>query len=60
LYGRTIDRWHTLCDGGTRAISCYNTVLDCGETAVTESPCKACTGKMNPRTNIVARGMLGV
>jgi hypothetical protein len=59
-YERTVDRWYRYCDDGTRAISRYNTALDCWETAVTESPCKACRGKMNPRTNIVARGMLSV
>ena len=47
---RTLDRWHTICADGTKAISTYNKTLDRWDTAITPPPGKACTGQLNPRT----------
>ena len=50
---KTLNRWHTLCADGTRAVSTYNKTLERGETTITESPQKTCTGQLNPRTRQV-------
>jgi hypothetical protein len=50
---QTLGRLQTLCDDGTRAISSYNRTLKRWDTTITESPRKACTGRMNPRTRQV-------
>jgi hypothetical protein len=50
---KTLQRWHTICDDGTRAVSRYNTLLDRWETTITASPHHNCTGRMNPRTQQV-------
>jgi small-conductance mechanosensitive channel len=50
---KTLNRLHTLCSDGTRAISAYNKTLSRWETTVTESPKKFCTGHLNPRTQRV-------
>jgi hypothetical protein len=47
---KTLNRLQTLCDDGTRAVSTYNKTLERWDTTITESPKKACTGEMNPRT----------
>jgi hypothetical protein len=52
-YERTLDRWQTLCDDGTRAVSRYNKVLDRFETTITASPRPDCRGHLNPRTQHV-------
>ena len=43
-------RWETLCDDGTRAISRWNATLERWETTITESPRQACTAQVNPIT----------
>jgi hypothetical protein len=52
---KTLQRWHTICDDGTRAASRYNTVLDRWETTITMSPRgrRTCTAHPNPFTNMV-------
>jgi hypothetical protein len=50
---KTLGRLHTLCSDGTRAISTYNRALERWDTTITETPRKACTGRMNPRTQQV-------
>jgi hypothetical protein len=35
---KTLQRWHTICDDGTRAVSCYHQIVDRWETTITESP----------------------
>jgi hypothetical protein len=47
---RSGDRWHMLCDDGTRVVSQYNAVLVHWETTIMESPRQSCTGNMNSRT----------
>src|SRR6266511_6061684 len=47
---KTLQRWHTLCDDGTRAVSRYNRRLDRWETTITESPRQSCTARMDPHT----------
>jgi hypothetical protein len=52
---KTLQRWHTICDDGTRAVSRYNTVLDRWETTITTKPRgrRTCTARPNPYTNTV-------
>jgi hypothetical protein len=50
---KTLNRLHTLCDDGTRAISTWNQTLSRWETTITESPRQACMGQMNPITRQV-------
>jgi hypothetical protein len=50
---KTLNRLHTICDDGARAVSRYNRILECCETTITVSPRNACTGRMNPRTKQV-------
>jgi hypothetical protein len=50
---KTLDRLHTLCDDGTRAVSTYNKTLSCWDTTITKSPKTACTGQINPITRQV-------
>jgi hypothetical protein len=50
---KTLERWHTICDDGTRAVSRYNHILDRWETTITESPRPSCTARMDPRTKQV-------
>jgi len=50
---KTLQRWHTICNDGTRAVSRYNRVLNRWETTITTSPHSICTGRMNPRTQQV-------
>src|SRR5919108_3996006 len=49
---KTLRRWHTICDDGTRAVSRYNKVLDRWETAITTSPRgrRTCTAHPDPFT----------
>jgi hypothetical protein len=47
---RTLQRWYTICDDGTRAVSRYNRVHDRWETTITASPRPSCIARMNPRT----------
>ena len=39
----TMQRWQTLCDDGTRAVSTYNQTLGRWESTVTPSPGQTCT-----------------
>jgi hypothetical protein len=50
---KTLNRLHTLCSDGTRAVSTYNRTLERWDTTITESPRKACSARMNPRTHQV-------
>jgi hypothetical protein len=50
---KTLQRWHTICDDGTRAVSRYNKILDRWETTITASPRKSCTTRMDPLTKQV-------
>jgi hypothetical protein len=50
---KTLNRLHTLCSDGTRAISTYNRTLERWDTIVTVSPRKACIGRMNSITKQV-------
>jgi hypothetical protein len=52
---KTLQRWHTICDDGTRAVSCYHTVLDRWETTITTKPRgrRTCTARPNPLTKTV-------
>jgi hypothetical protein len=47
---RTLGRWHTVCDDGTRAVSTWNKTLSRWESPVTPPPGNACIGQFNPRT----------
>jgi hypothetical protein len=49
LYERTLDFWHTLCDDGTRAVTCHNTGLDRWEITMMDSFRRACTQQVTPR-----------
>jgi hypothetical protein len=50
---QTLGRLHTVCSDGTRAVSTYNRTLERWDTTITESPRKACTGRMNSITKQV-------
>ena len=50
---KTLQRWHTICDDGTRAVSRYNQLFDRWETTITESPRPSCTARMDPHTQQV-------
>ncbi len=50
---KTLQRWHTICADGTRAVSRYNRILDRWETTMTESPRQSCTARMDPHTKQV-------
>jgi hypothetical protein len=50
---KTLNRLHTLCDDGTRAVSRYNTILERWETTITSSPRTSCTARMHPQTRQV-------
>jgi hypothetical protein len=47
---KTLGRLQTICDDGTRGVSTYNRSLERWDTTITESPRKACTGRMNAIT----------
>jgi hypothetical protein len=47
---KTMNRLHTFCDDGTRAVSRYNRILDRWETTITTRPHKSCTTRMDPLT----------
>jgi hypothetical protein len=47
---KTLNRLHTLCSDGTRAISTYNQTLEQWDTTITGSPRKTCRARMNPNT----------
>jgi hypothetical protein len=47
---KTLVRWHTVCDDGTRAVSTDNKTLERWDTTVTPPPGKTCTGQLNPKT----------
>jgi hypothetical protein len=49
----TLNRFHTLCDEGTRAVSRYNKTLERWETTITSSPRTSCTARMHPHTRRV-------
>jgi hypothetical protein len=50
---KTLQRWHTICDDGTRAVSRYNRILDRWETTITASPRNTGIGRMDPHTHQV-------
>jgi hypothetical protein len=52
---KTLQRWHTICDDGTRAVSRYNRSLDRWETTITTSPPgrRTCTARADPYMNTV-------
>ena len=50
---QTLQRWHTLCDDSTRAVSRYNHILDRWEATMAESPRPLCTARMDPHTQSV-------
>jgi hypothetical protein len=52
---KTLQRWHTICDDGTRAVSRYNKMLDRWETTITTSPHRrrTCAARSDPFTNTV-------
>jgi hypothetical protein len=50
---KTLQRWHTICDDGTRAVSRYNKILDRWETTITTTSRKSCTAHMDPLTKQV-------
>jgi hypothetical protein len=52
---KTLQRWQTICNDGTRAVSRYNTVLDRWETTMTTSPRgrRTCTARADPYMNTV-------
>jgi hypothetical protein len=47
---KTLGRWQTLCDDGTRAVSTDNRTRSRWERAVTSPPANACTGRLTPVT----------
>jgi hypothetical protein len=47
---KSLGRWQTLCDDGTRAVSTYNKTLERWESTGTPPPGQACTGRLNPKT----------
>jgi hypothetical protein len=50
---KTLQRWHTIWDDGTRAVSRYNKTLQRWDTTITASLRKACTARMDLRTQHV-------
>jgi hypothetical protein len=50
---KTLQRWHTVCDDGTHAVSRYHQIFDRWETTITESPRHSCTTRMDPHTKQV-------
>jgi hypothetical protein len=52
---KTLQRWHTICHDGTRAVNRYNKVLGRWETTITTKPRgrRTCTARPNPLTNTV-------
>jgi hypothetical protein len=50
---KTLQRWHTLCDDGTRAVSRYNQLFDRWETMMTESLRHSCAARIDPHTRQV-------
>ena len=50
---KTLGRWQTLCDDGSRAVSTWSPTLGRWDTTITASPRQTCTGQMNPRTQQV-------
>ena len=50
---KTLGRLQTVCDNGTRSVITYHKTLEHWETTITESPRKACTGRLNPKTRQV-------
>jgi len=50
---KTMQRWQTLYDDGTRGTSTYNRPLERWETTITPPLGQRCTGRLNPRTQQV-------
>jgi hypothetical protein len=50
LYERAIDRRHTLCHGGTRAVSRDQTIVEPLKTTIAVRPHHAYAGPVSPRT----------
>lgn len=50
---QTLNRRHTVCDDGTRAVSTWSPTLQRWETTITTSPRQGCTGRLNPITRQV-------
>jgi hypothetical protein len=47
---KTLGRWQTVCDDGTRATSSWNKTLQRWDTTVTPPPGQTCTGRLHPKT----------
>jgi hypothetical protein len=50
---KSLGRWQTLCDDGTRAVSTYNHTFSRWESTITSPPEKSCIGRLNPVTKRV-------
>jgi hypothetical protein len=50
---KTMQRWQTPCDDGSRETSTFNRTLERWDTTITESSRRTCTGQMNPKTRQV-------
>jgi hypothetical protein len=48
---KTLGRWQTLCDDGTRAVSTWSPTLRRWDTAVTPPRGQTCTGRLNLKTH---------
>jgi hypothetical protein len=46
-----VDRWHTLCDDGTRAVSHYQRILERWETTIMSSPHTSFAARLQSSTN---------
>jgi hypothetical protein len=47
---KSLGRWQTICDDGSRAVSTWSPTLQQWTTTVTPPPGKTCTGQLNPKT----------
>jgi hypothetical protein len=50
LCSPTLNRYDSLCDDGTRAVSTWSPTLQQWTTTVTPPPGQTCTGRLNPKT----------
>jgi hypothetical protein len=48
---KSLGRWQTICDDGSRAVSTWNRTLERWDTTVTPPPGQRCTGRLNPTTH---------
>jgi hypothetical protein len=47
---KSLGRWQTLCDDGTRAASYWNRTFSRWESTVIPAPGKTCEGRLSPKT----------